>query len=71
MGESMIAIKFNQKDMQCKEGMYLDQLLRQQGYTEDHFAVAINQNFIAKPQYSSMQIHAHDHIEIITAMQGG
>lgn len=67
----MITIQFNQENIQCHKDLQLDQLLMQQGYSGDHFAVAVNRHFVPRPHYSQVQIKEHDHIEIITAMQGG
>lgn len=66
-----ILIRFNQKNMTCETGIYLEQLLIQQGYQDNYFAVAINQNFIPKAQYAHVKIQADDHIDIVTPMQGG
>ncbi|MES2142262.1 MAG: sulfur carrier protein ThiS [Pseudomonadota bacterium] len=67
----MISIQFNQQSVKCKKHISLEQLLVQQGYSGDYFAVALNRHFIPKPNYRSVQIQEHDQVEIITAMQGG
>ena len=67
----MIQVHFNNKKITFDSKLSLAELLVQQNCMATHFAVALNQNFIAKSQYASTYLVTGDSIDIIAPMQGG
>lgn len=64
-------IKINSKTIEISSATTLAEILLQQGYTQNCFAIAINRCFIPSAQYVTTLLQAHDEIEIIAPMQGG
>lgn len=67
----MINIKLNEKTITLEKPISLQEILQKENLTESFFAVAINRKFIPRSRYITTTINHNDHIEIITAMQGG
>lgn len=67
----MITIQFNKKKLHLEKQYNLNEILKLHGFTENYFSIAINQNFIARINYSSTILNNGDIIEIISPMQGG
>ncbi len=67
----MKSIKFNHQTLNIENEITLAELLKAQGYTETHFAVAINQEFLPRAQYETTHLNENDSIEIVLPMQGG
>lgn len=49
----------------------LSELLDRQGFRGEHFAVAVNGSFVAKPKRATQRITADDRIEVLAPMVGG
>jgi thiamine biosynthesis protein ThiS len=72
MGEDcMITITFNNEAMTINENDTLAIVLKQRQLTTNHFAVAINRRFVARPLYAETKLQHHDIVDIILPMQGG
>lgn len=67
----MINILFNDQCLLVNDSDNLQIILDKQGYETEGFAVAINQQFIPRSQYSVTLLKSNDRIEIIFPMQGG
>ena len=67
----MININLNGKTTQIQSDLTLDQLLKGYHYPVGSFAVAINETFVPRSCYVETIVKSGDHIEIVTAMQGG
>lgn len=67
----MITIYLNNHHISWNESDNLTQLLMQQGYEGNYFAVALNRQFIPRTQYAATKLVANDAVEIIMPMQGG
>ena len=67
----MIRIHLNDKLQELKTEQSLQDLLSQNDFTDLHFAVAINNQFIPRTAYSSTLLAEGDRVDIITPMQGG
>lgn len=49
----------------------LSEVLGTLGYTGNHFAVAVNGNFVPKHQHGAFSLQGGDSLEILMPMQGG
>jgi len=67
----MITIILNGNKKNIEPETNLINLIEQLNLQKNSFAIAINEIFIPKSDYSSIKINENDHIEIVTAMQGG
>ncbi|ASQ47462.1 sulfur carrier protein ThiS [Legionella clemsonensis] len=67
----MINIYLNNKKYQIKSELSLQEFLLAHNYTELHFAIAINNQFIPRPSYGTTLLRESDRIDIIVPMQGG
>lgn len=63
-------IQFNGEQEKITEGKTLSQLLEKKAVSGS-FAIAINQSFVPKSQYESVQIQHGDEIECVQAVHGG
>ena len=66
-----ITLKLNNEMITVEKNTTLATLLDQLGYQDQSFAVAINECFIPRNQYSTTQLNTDDRVEIVTPMQGG
>lgn len=72
MGESdLITIHFNEEKLTLTARVTLSELLETKGPSNDFFAVAVNNQFIPRKHYSTMQLQHDDVVTIIIPMQGG
>ena len=67
----MISIYFNDEVQQIESNQSLHDLLMQNNHAEQHFAVAINNQFIPRMAYSTTLLNPNDRVDIIVPMQGG
>ena len=67
----MITILVNGKPEQIPAPKNLQDFLQAWVGLPEHFAIAVNQQFVAKENYPQQAITAGDAIEILVAMQGG
>jgi sulfur carrier protein len=68
---AMIKILFNGKEKDISSRMTLNELIEQLSYVPGTFAVAVNEVFIHRGEYTKTIIQAGDRIEIVMPMQGG
>lgn len=64
-------IKLGDNLISLTEKTSLANLLVKHGYTQPHFAVAINKQFVPRTEYALTTINDGDVIDIIMPMQGG
>jgi len=67
----MVSIHFNDVLQQVESTQSLHDLLIQNNYIEQHFAVAINNQLLPRSAYSSTLFNPGDRVDIIVPMQGG
>jgi len=67
----MLSIKLNNAPLTVDAKLNLADLLAQQGFLDAHFAVAINQNFVARSRYAETYLQEGDVVETVAPMQGG
>lgn len=67
----MTTIRFNDHVITLEENLSLADLLLQKGYVDGPYAVSLNRQFIPKTALHTIMLNDHDHIEMITPMQGG
>lgn len=67
----MINVYLNAEATKLPEKISLQTALKEWGYLESYFAIAINKNFIANSQYETTFLKEGDAIEVVTPMQGG
>jgi len=66
----MIQLLVNGELTNCKETR-LDDFLQKRNKEEASFAVAVNEFFIPKSEYQSVELKNGDNIELLVPMQGG
>lgn len=66
----MISIQINGENKMIGE-QNLAAILEQYADAKSPFAIAINEQFIPRDQYSSTQLKPGDRVEIVSPMQGG
>ena len=66
----MLTLKLNNQATTTKQTILAD-ALKEWGYHEGPYAVAINLTFIPKSKYHTTLLNHNDHIEIVEPMQGG
>lgn len=66
-----IAVQLNDETTVIPGDLSLKELLTHLDYPQQNFAIAINETFVPRSQYSTTKIHADDAIEIVAPMQGG
>lgn len=64
-------IKLNGEEITVRNGISLNDFLKEQKYQKSSFAVAINECFVPRSQYDDIALHDDDRIDIVVAMQGG
>ncbi|KTC78358.1 sulfur carrier protein ThiS [Legionella brunensis] len=67
----MASIYLNDEIYQIEPAQSLHDLLMQNNHIGQHFAVAINNQFIPRTAYSTTTLYPGDRIDIIVPMQGG
>lgn len=66
-----IFVRINDEITSLPYGLSLSELLTELNYQQQNFAVALNETFVPRSQYSTTIIQADDTIEIVAPMQGG
>jgi sulfur carrier protein len=67
----MIKITLNGQATTLPLSCPLETALTISGYTEGHFAVAVNKTFIPKSRHAHTLLQEGDQVEILAPMQGG
>ena len=67
----MISVSLNGQPSQVIADTPLRKAIMDWGYSEQLFAVAINDTFIARNQYQETLIKEGDRIDVVSPMQGG
>ncbi|MFI4918359.1 MAG: sulfur carrier protein ThiS [Legionellales bacterium] len=67
----MISIYLNDEVQEVEATLSLQDLLMQNQYRDQHFAVAINKQLIPRMLYSSTLFNPNDNVDVIVPMQGG
>ncbi|HAT6936809.1 TPA: sulfur carrier protein ThiS [Legionella pneumophila] len=67
----MINIYLNDKIYTIQSSLSLSVFLKQFNYTQQHFAVAINNHHVPYKAYETTILQANDCIDILFPMQGG
>ncbi len=67
----MVSIYLNDAVQQIEPTQSLQELLIQNNYIEQHFAVAINNQLIPRMAYNTTLLNTGDRVDIIVPMQGG
>jgi len=68
---TMIEIKWNGEITQISSEMSVLEFLKSKNYERRGFAVAVNETFIPRNEYTTTMIKATDRIEVVAPMQGG
>ena len=64
-------IQLNNKTIELKNSMSIEELINLQNISSKGIAVALNSAVVTKSEWSTTLIKANDNIMIITATQGG
>ncbi|WP_150466494.1 sulfur carrier protein ThiS [Francisella sp. SYW-9] len=64
-------IIFNQKKLELENSLNIEELLKQQEFQQQCFAVMLNSKFVAKDSYASTFLNDNDSVMTIQPMQGG
>ena len=67
----MIKVSINGEVKTIKDGLNINELLKELNYVEKGFALAINMTFIAINSYEKTQLKEGDKIDILAPVQGG
>ena len=67
----MISIYLNNKVQQIEPIQQLDEFLMNNDFTQQHFAVAINDQLVPRTAWRSTRLNQDDRVDIIVPMQGG
>lgn len=67
----MIEVQVNAETHRLPANTSLASLLEQLGYHCDQVAVAIDNEFVARAEYSQRQLHNAEHIDVLVPVQGG
>ena len=67
----MVSIYLNDAVQQIEPKKSLQELLIQNNYIDQHFAVAINNQLIPRMAYNITLLNPGDRVDIIVPMQGG
>ncbi len=66
-----ISIIINGKQTNVLASLTLTEVLNDKNYTNQLVAIAINETFVSRDDYSKIIINANDCIDIVAPMQGG
>lgn len=67
----MIRIRINGDIQTIANDLSLAAVLKNLGYDQEYFAVAINKNFIPRTAYATSFFNEDDCVDIVMPMQGG
>jgi sulfur carrier protein len=72
MGKNtMIKIFINNKLSEFKKNSTLLDVMKKNNANHDYCAIALNGNFVPRPQYAAIILQENDVIDIVMPMQGG
>ena len=71
MGESDLKIVVNGKEAELQTSRDIQQALVELGYEGAHFAVALNEDFVPRAEYSQTTIQEGDKLEVLSPIRGG
>lgn len=64
-------IQLNGQSCIIATAISLQEFLHTQGYSGQHFAVALNYTFVPRQNYAEVLLQEGDSLEIVMPMQGG
>lgn len=64
-------IIFNQRKLELENSLNIEELLKEQEFKQQCFAVMLNDKFVAKDSYASTFLNDNDSVVTIQPMQGG
>ena len=67
----MISIFLNGENSSLQKSETLDIALSEWGYEEGCYAVAVNETFVPRSQYSQQHINEGDRIDVVSPLEGG
>lgn len=67
----MINIVLNGETSNLQNSQALDIALREWGYQDGCYAVAVNETFVPRSQYAQRQINEGDRIDVVSPLEGG
>jgi sulfur carrier protein len=67
----MITISINNKTVAVAANSPLANILLELGYRDGKYAVAVNEEFVPRHEYDSIQLNDRDRVDVVTAVQGG
>ncbi|VVC77016.1 hypothetical protein AQUSIP_23430 [Aquicella siphonis] len=67
----MITVYFNAKAIKIRKSLTLVELLRDNGYVDGCFAVAVNRSFVSRNDVVNALLNEGDCVDVVTPMQGG
>lgn len=66
-----INILVNGESVQVLAGVNVKEVLKQQGYSCELLAIAVNETFVARTDYQQTLVQESDRVDIVAPMQGG
>jgi sulfur carrier protein len=67
----MISVILNGEKTELVAEQPLSEAIKQWGYADGPFAVAVNETFVARTDHGTTVIRSGDQIEIVSPIQGG
>lgn len=67
----MIKVYLNGESSTLSDSLSLDIALDKWGYQNDCYAVAVNETFVPRSQYSQHLIQEGDTIDVVSPLEGG
>ena len=64
-------LEVNGETHELREGLTLQQALKQLGFTQNSYAVAVNLDFVPRSDYDKKVLREGDKVEVVTPRQGG
>jgi sulfur carrier protein len=66
-----LKLSLNNQEVEISNNTHLNNALIHWGYTQTHFAVAINNVVIPRSEYANIILKHDDRVMVIVPMQGG
>ncbi|MBD2857763.1 sulfur carrier protein ThiS [Spongiibacter sp. KMU-158] len=67
----MISVSVNNEAKQCANDQPLKGLLGTWGFDDEKVAVAVNEEFVPRSQYSAFTLSDGDRVDVLAPVQGG
>lgn len=64
-------ILLNGQPKKVRDGLKVNELIREMGFADDAIAVAVNLEFVPRMNYAEHPLVEQDEVEIVAPMQGG